>query len=401
MFKFAIQFLEPSPDIETYDPNLVRKKLRIALSLLPISIVIVGWKIPEKLREICRAETDASGVQLYRWQPLLTSDGVLQIKEENRVIGLDGRPIPAYMNMPSFTFMCPNNPSFEIELIKHLENAMASSMYDGFFLDRMRFPAITRNIGESFGCFCPHCMKSAAESGFDLYKAQGEIKKILNSHQGKINFIKNLTKPDIDINISSDQIFLQNFLTFRAKSIHRIVNKAAKLAKSLGLKTGLDCFSPSVSFSVGQDMKMLNDIGDWFKPMTYLHTFAPAGLPFELNEMLEILRGSQKENVPGRYTFLSQVTNLTIPSKQSILMKRGLISTALANEISKAKKRTSKPLFAGIELVSIDGVTWIDNNQLIEDMRQLKESSAEGIVISWDLWQIKMEHLNIIKDAFL
>ncbi|MEA3327871.1 MAG: hypothetical protein U9R53_11305 [Chloroflexota bacterium] len=108
-FQLAIQFLEPCAQVIDYDPAIVKAKLHSALSILPISIVIIGWDVPENFVDICRQETSKTGIKLYRWQPLLTSDGELPVREDSRVIGLNRIPVPGFNNMPSFTFMCPNH----------------------------------------------------------------------------------------------------------------------------------------------------------------------------------------------------------------------------------------------------------------------------------------------------
>jgi len=165
------------------------------------------------------------------------------------------------------------------------------------------------------------------------------------------------------------------------------------------MEVGLDCFSPTLTHSVGQDLKALNQIGDWIKPMTYLHTFAPAGLPFEVNGMLEILGKKHAHDNSEKYKWFSEATKLSLPEKKEILLQKGLLSASLKSEVAKARDLVSSPIYAGIEMVSIDGVTYIDPIQFKEDMCLLKETSANGIVLSWDLWHIKTEHLLTIKDV--
>ena len=76
---------------------------------------------------------------------------------------------------------------------------------------------------------------------------------------------------------------LDSYLRFRVDSISRIASEAADLARRAGLAVGLDCFSPVLTNAVAQDVAKLDGHCDWIKFMTYGHTLAPAGLPFELN----------------------------------------------------------------------------------------------------------------------
>ncbi|MEA3327872.1 MAG: hypothetical protein U9R53_11310 [Chloroflexota bacterium] len=79
-------------------------------------------------------------------------------------------------------------------------------------------------------------------------------------------------------------------------------------------------------------------------------------------------------------------------------MEKGLDSIALTKEIAKAKRSSSKPLLEGIELVELPKITWIDQDQLEKDIQAILQSAADGIVISWDLWHIKTEHLKTLRD---
>jgi len=152
---------------------------------------------------------------------------------------------------------------------------------------------------------------------------------------------------------------------------------------------------------VGQDLAALDSIGDWIKPMTYLHTFAPAGLPFELNGMLEFIIKKNALTVAEANPWLSQVTRLPFPRDQQKLVKTGLPASALEIELSKAKSIVSGKLFAGIELVAVKDITHIDPIQLEKDMSVLKRTAADVIVISWDLWHMREEFLRVIERVLL
>jgi len=399
--QLAIQFLEPCPRVIEYDPELVKDKLKTALDLLPISIVIIGWDIPEKFVDICRDETSKRGIKLYRWQPLLTSDGELPVIEDFRVIGLNGYPIPGFRKMPSFTFMCANHQPYREQLLEHIADVLSPGKYDGIFLDRMRFPALTQDLNTSLACFCPSCHKAAEKIFLDLNKVKAAINNMISTKSRRREFLQVIMLPASQNPLSGNSSQIEKFFNFRTKAITGIVNAASKVAHSLGVEVGLDCFSPSLSCSVGQDMHALDKIGDWIKPMTYLHTFAPAGLPFEINEMHTFLGKAKKQEFTENSQFLSHTMGFPIPTDQEVLMGKGLDSIVLTREISKAKHLTSKPILEGMELVEIPGITWIDQDQLQRDMKAILESEADGIVISWDLWHIKKENLQTIADTIL
>ena len=82
MVTFAVQYLESCIELKDYAPEKVQQKLRTACDILPISIIILGWDIPRKLIEICKNESQRVNAKLFRWQPLLTSDGEFPIKAD-------------------------------------------------------------------------------------------------------------------------------------------------------------------------------------------------------------------------------------------------------------------------------------------------------------------------------
>ena len=138
--QFALQYLEPSPDYATLDPKAVQAKLRTAFDLLPIRYLLIGWDLPPRLVDVCAAEAQRAKVLFYRWQPLLTDDGTLQPEAGWQTIGLQGEPVPGFQDMAEFTFVCPNRPVVRTAILDHLQQLCLRSGYQGFFLDRIRFP---------------------------------------------------------------------------------------------------------------------------------------------------------------------------------------------------------------------------------------------------------------------
>ena len=401
MTTFVVQYLESCPELEEYAPEEVQQKLRAACEILPISIIILGWDVPPRLIEVCGKEAQRANARLFRWQPLLTSDGEFPVKTDYQVIGLSGRRVAGHLNMPEFTFMCPNNPDLNGNLLAHLEKILQRGMYDGIFLDRMRFPALSNDPVNNLSCFCPHCQAQAKAYGLDLLNIQNQIKQMLTTNEGILQFIQIILNSGSREELTPKQLTLRKFFNFRADSITRIVRQMNKLARSYAWKIELDCFSPTLAYSVGQDLAALDSIGDWIKTMTYLHTFAPAGLPFELNGMLEFIKKNKAIDGDLIIDWLSKITRLPLPNEQKILITNGLPSSALEKELTKANKYVSKKLLAGIELVAIKNITNLNPLQLEKDMRAFQKTEADGIVISWDLWHIQEESLRVLKRTLL
>src|SRR5688500_2880488 len=109
--KLAAQYLEPNAAIANLAPADVAARLRSASAMLPFSLILLGWDLPEALVSACAEETRRSGGELYLWHPLLTYTQALQPRPEWRTVGLNGEPVAGFAGMPEFTFVCPNRPA--------------------------------------------------------------------------------------------------------------------------------------------------------------------------------------------------------------------------------------------------------------------------------------------------
>lgn len=69
-FEFAVQCVEGGPDAAAISPDVARRKFRAAAERLPISMVLLGWNLPEVLQNACSEEARHIGARLYRWHPL-------------------------------------------------------------------------------------------------------------------------------------------------------------------------------------------------------------------------------------------------------------------------------------------------------------------------------------------
>jgi len=131
-----------------------------------------------------------------------------------------------------------------------------------------------------------------------------------------------------------------------------------------------------------------------------MHTFAPAGVPFELNGIADFISEKSRLGKDSVIKWLAQITHLPLPPDQETLIKNGLSSACLSAEFQKGAGIVLGKLLAGIELVAIKGITNIDPLQLERDLRALKKVDPHGIVLSWDLWKIPEEYLRIIAKIF-
>ena len=119
----TIQYLEPSPDVQTLTKAEVTARLRAAFDRLPIDIVIIGWDLPPELVDACAQETQRVNAQLYLWHPLLTGSHAMKPRAIWQVSGLINEPVPGHHDLPEFTFLCPNRPSVKEAVLERLRQA--------------------------------------------------------------------------------------------------------------------------------------------------------------------------------------------------------------------------------------------------------------------------------------
>ena len=371
----------------------------------------------------CHEEATRAGAQLFRWHPLLTGNGTFLPRPEWQAIGLDGEPVPGFQakprsreaGLPEFTFVCPNRPAVREAVWHHLEEPLVGGDYDGVFLDRIRYPSPAADPARLLACFCGDCRRIAATEGLDLEDVRRRIRALLATPEGTLAYVRALLDPPPPGTQDPDLAALHAFLDFRARSVARFVQASAGLVHAAGLAVGLDCFSPALAPLVGQDLGALNGHCEWVKIMTYGHALGPAGLPFELLDLANWLVGDQPGSGRSGRTWalgqglaavasevealelLSLATRLPLPRTRAALRERGLAPGALAAETRRGRAAGVHPLFAGIELVEIDGLAQLNQEQIEADLHAFRDAGADGLVLSWDLWHIPLERLDFVR----
>ena len=404
MKMIAVQYLEDGPHVAAIEPEDAQARLRAAFERLPIATVLLGWNLPSAVVSGCREEADQAGAQLFRWHPLLTGDGVFMPRPEWQAVGLRGERVPGFRGMPEFTFVCPNRPAVREAVLARLHDAIRGGDYQGVFLDRIRYPSPAADPTRWLACFCDDCRRIAATEGLDLAATRRQIMALLKTPERTLAFLRMLLDPSLPENergtSDPDLAALCAFLDFRARSVTRIIRDAADLIQTEGLSVGLDCFSPALTRMVGQDLGELDPCCEWIKIMSYGHAFGPAGLPFELLDLASWLVG--RRVVGGREALerLSLATHLPLPPTQMTLRRDGLSPDALGAEVGRGHSMGIRKLLAGIELVELAGVTSLNMEQIAADLRAFQEAGADGLALSWDLWYIPLERLELVRTVW-
>lgn len=387
MTTYAVQYLEYMPQEAT--PAAVQERLRQACSRLPISMVLLGWELPVGIEQAVADEASRLNLRLFRWQAWLTGDSGTEFPPEWALCGLDDSDIPGHNGLPEFTFVCPNRSGVADFLSERLESIAAVGLYQGVFLDRMRFPSPAADPATHLGCFCNTCTRLAADRGLDLRDIQLRLQGLLSTPHGALSLARGLLDPG-----ETGTQALQDLLSFRQASINHMVEAAYRQAAAHHLALGLDCFSPTLARMVGQDLYSLNAFCEWIKLMVYPRVWGPAGLSFELLALADWLIQQYSLSEKEVFAELSRVSELPLPTHRSAFRKKGLDSSVIALEIQRGRDLDITTLLAGIALVDLPGIHHSTPAQIQSDLQACQ--SADGLVLSWDLWHIPLTVLDSI-----
>lgn len=373
---FAAQYLEYPPQDLT--AQQARDGLRRAFDRLPISMILLGWQVSPEIEAACAAETARQGAKLYQWHPLLTSEA--QTPSAWRTQNRHGELIPGFRGLPEFTFLCPNRPEVQDFVLARLEKVLQRGVYQGLFLDRIRFPAPFADPVNQFGCFCPACQQKARSLDFSLLRAT--LEELAQDDTGRKHLVERLFTEE-----GNSTSLISAFLAFRKQSILNLVKLAGSQARAHKLEVGLDCFSPSLAHAVGQDYFALEALCKWIKPMIYPRTLGPAGLPFEL---LDLVRWLVKTGLPEpeALQFVAAASGLPLPASTQELEARGVSTQAVQLETQRAKLAEVRQVLAGLALVDLPGINTVTPAQLTADLAAYQVGGADGWVLSWDLSHI-------------
>jgi hypothetical protein len=396
----TIQYLEASPSLARLDRSAVLDRLRIAAEIMPISHLLIGWQVPQPLLEACRLEAGRLNLRFLRWQPLLTTDQAIHLDPSWYTTGLAGNQAPGYRGLPEFTFLCPNHPALQDALVKHLEDLLRQGLYQGFFLDRIRFPSPSVDPENDLDCFCEHCRRKAAGEGLDLEEIRRLILQLTRTEEGRLFLGKSLLSGPLGPDTPGQYHALDQWLAFRQHSIHDFLELATRPLKASDVEIGLDCFSPSLARIVGQDLKRLSGQVDWVKLMTYTHTMAPAGLPYELSGLSRYLVRAARLTPVQAMDIIRMATGLPVPHDPYRMETRGLSSKALSKELKRGLQEISSPVLAAIELVDLPGITSLGPTQVHADLAAVKRTHPAGLALSWDLLHISLDMLELARKAY-
>ncbi len=392
--EILIQYLEGGSYAVYPSADDARARLRSAAERLPLRAVLLGWDLPPALVEACGEECARQGADLYLWIPLLCGHGLFLPDPDWRVIGLAGEPVVGHGGLPEFTFVCPNRPAARAAVLRELEAAIAAGPYQGVFLDRIRFPSPAENPARDLGCFCDDCRRAAKQEGVDLASIRSDLQERLATLQGRHEVTGTMLSTPRGLQLEAQLPALRDLLTFRQGSIAIFVKAAAEAARARVLRIGLDCYSPTLTAMVGQDLAALCDLADWTKVMTYARAYGPASLSFEILGMADGLIAAGEPEATA-LSSLAAATGWPLPARREAVRRGGLPPAILTAELRRGREAGVKRLLAGIELVEVPEVCELHPDQILTDAEAVLAAAPDGVVFSWDLWHMPGERLSL------
>ena len=349
-----------SPD---YSAVQIIDRIDTVSSLIPVEKVIIGWSLDKDIYREVGAHLHAKGIKMLLWLPVFAETE--EMCENSPAVDLWG-VIPANYDLAAgegFRFNCPSDPQNAANVVGIYDSYFADCGFDGVFLDRIRTQSFVSGVGGVLNCGCPLCVERFAAEGVDL--------EAVKAAAGVDDFFS------VTGYSPADGFTFVNPLAsefFRAKG-HIVSGSVAAIADSLrtrGLEIGMDLYAPFMAPFVGQDYSVLAAHADFIKPMLYRQTFAPAGMGFEYDLLLNA--------VPGATGYPSFAMDLDFLNSQLEAME----------PYSCAK-------CPGIEINYREGVVPTSPEYVTESLNAVMSHGFNGAVLSWNIMEAPVAHIDCLK----
>ena len=358
------------------DIEKLKEKLLKIMKIKKIDGIIIGWNENKELYRELKDFLRPYKTKLYFWFPVFSE--LSYYKKFNKVLDYKEEEIEnfSFQEGENFEFYCPNTIENMQNIEKIFDEKFSDYEIDGVFLDKIRYPAFSNGGKAVFSCFCPACIKKMKEKGIDVEKLKIYIEE---------SFGKSGNNP---LEIEKYENFrykfknkeMDQYFQFKNDSITEKVNELIDFFKGKGLEVGLDTYASDISYLFGQDITRLSQKADFIKPMYYRRTYAPAGIPFEIQTFEEMYNKEAGEfllNIIGEKDLKNNI------GKEQMKEEVKYLSENLEN------------IFLGIDFNKKENIALSDKEYIKEVFDILEEGNSKGIVLSWDLMSIPEEHLKI------
>jgi len=360
----------------------IRQKLEPIVSQIPVTKVIMGMSVnPDLYSRVCDYLVK-NNIEFYFWLPVFAELDAL--KKGYPLIDYHGKDKGDYslVEREDFTFYCPNHPQNVSNVLQVFEEHYASVGFTGVFLDKIRYSSFANGLNGVLTCFCPFCRSKYESAQFDPDDLEKAIKMlpqkdtpfgVISYNQGRYIF---------------DDDRWNKFFHLKSQFITEEIQKICSYFTEKHYKIGLDVFAPFVSHFVGQDIPALSTVADFVKPMMYRMTNAPAGLPFELEALLQETTTNEEQKRafykvlgfnPEKYPFDVDFT---------------------IKELNDLVQQSKAPVYAGMEINRVEKIAEVYPDYIEETIKAYAQSGVKGFVMSWNLLNAPQENIDRVIKLF-
>ena len=359
----------------------IMQKLEPIVSQIKVSKVFMGMSVDTDLYARIRDYLYKNDIEFYFWLPVFAELDAL--KAGKPLIDYQGKDKTDYelTEREDFTFYCPNHPENLLNVLQVFEAHYASIGFTGVFLDKIRYASFANGLNNVLTCFCPFCQIKYRAAQFipqDLKEAI-QILTQKNTPFGAIAY-------DLGRYTFDDDRW-NTFFRLKNELITDTLRGICQYFSEKHYKISLDVFAPFASHFIGQDIPALSAFVDSIKPMMYRMTNAPAGLPFELEAIVQetTLNDAQRE---AFYTILG------FDAK-----KQPFDLDFAVRELDDLVKQSKAPVYPGVEINRAQ-IAPVTPSYIEETIKAYAQTGVKGFVMSWNLLNAPQENINQIIRLF-
>lgn len=343
----------------------------------PAHAVICGLDAPRDVYAKVREAAHSTGTKVYLWLPVFSEFD--HLTSYDPLVDFEGQEF-LKNHTGGFRFRCPNSEKNLNAFLCEAQRRLSQGEFDGVFLDRIRYPSFQYGLSGVLGCFCAECRKRYGE-GTDVLEACRQLKQRCGRGEPDPLGLKDFDGSRYTLSDPG----LQTLFDARCDVITRQMEKICAHFRARGLSVGLDLFTPAIAYFAGQDFAALCALADFVKPMLYLQTDAPAGLPYEIRMMDEAL---------GRKGVNDAMRLLGENDLQALV--RGEV-----NRMAQVKKHKgfAADILCGMEYNRVLPITPASPETVFSDATMLRLAGAEGITASWNLFFAPEENVDALLKA--
>ena len=359
----------------------IMRKLEPVVSRIKVSKVFMGMSVDTDLYARIRDFLFKNNVEFYFWLPVFAELDALKVG--NPLIDYWGKDKTAYdlTEREDFTFYCPNHPQNILNVLQVFEDHYASIGFTGVFLDKIRYASFANGLNNVLTCFCPFCQIKYRAAQFIPQELEQAIESLPQKKApfGAINYNKG--------RYTFDDERWNKFFHLKNEFITDALSGICYYFSEKGYKICLDVFAPFAGYFVGQDIPALSAFVDAVKPMMYRMTNAPAGLPFELEAIVQetVSNGAQRESFYEILGFDAK--------------KQTFDLDFTVNELDALVKQSKAPVYPGVEFNRAQ-VAPVTPQYMEETIKAYSQTDIKGFVMSWNLLNAPQENIDQVIKLF-